>query len=170
MLLLSRRDARDGVDCARTNQHLDLMSELIVGVGTLALAALTGGLVFVTVWLDWQRRKREVRGIARIVDSELKLITENIEKAVHKRRWWVYDLASPGVAWDRGGGAIAAALTEQEADELIDVVAKLRTWEGVPRRETELSFTLNDADVEFLDPLVPRLSQSREFLRRLGNP
>ena len=74
------------------------------------------------------------------------------------------------MAWDRGGGAIAAALTEQEADELIDVVAKLRTWEGVPRRETELSFTLNDADVEFLDPLVPRLSQSREFLRRLGNP
>lgn len=149
------------------------LGELIVGAGTAALAALTALLAFITVRVDRQRRKRDERGFARIVDRELKLIKATIDEALKKKppTWWVYDLASPGTAWDRGGGVIVAALKEDEAGELIDVSARLRKWEVVARHQsrTGLSFELWPEDRKYLDDLGRDLPKAQEILGRLAH-
>jgi hypothetical protein len=145
------------------------LGELIVGAGTLALAAFTWRLAHVTVSLDRAREARETRGIARLVAGELALVERSIHEALDLQEWRVYLSTSHG-AWDDRGWVISAVLPYEDAVDVIQGIAELHRWEEVLAKANRgpEEWTLSEPDIAFLNHLDAKLRAARQCLLALA--
>lgn len=120
------------------------LGELLVAIGTLALAAVTKGLASTTknlgeteVDLDRERRKREVRGVARLVADELDEARSLITEALRGNQWeaWFSPTRS---SFDRAGAVIVSELPWPLARVVANAFSVLREWEStLPPRQLD---------------------------------
>jgi hypothetical protein len=155
------------------------LGDLLVGVGTLALAGFTYRLARVTRSLDTRvaereqrRRERRLRGVARLMAAELTPLAASIEMAIDTREWQLYwDTTHP--AWDRDAGVIVEALDRKQAGQLIGFFSHLSVMkEGWAALRVNLGATggepLTEQKKEGLTELKGELATAQEILWRLG--
>jgi hypothetical protein len=157
------------------------LGDIVVGIGTLAVAIYTARLARATYRLDdrsaareRKRREREVRGAARLIDAELDVLHDTLEDGftnVH------YQIASslPHDAWDRSGRLLVETLPEDEALDLISVFAdilRLERWIDVSRASSPAaaSIALSDDQKQQFQMIVAKVHQARHHLRPLAYP
>ena len=87
-------------------------AELAVAVATAALATFTWKLARATYRLDERvagrerkRHERAVRGVARLVDGELRVVQASVKTALESNQW-LWNLPTPHHAWDRDAALI----------------------------------------------------------------
>jgi hypothetical protein len=156
------------------------LGDLIVGVGTLALAWFTWRLASATYSLDErnaarerERRERQVRGIARLIDGELELVQNSVERAIGGGAWWRF-FPIPHGAWDRDGALIAETLQHVEALEVINTFARLATWESglaeLQQKEDPVPIEPESSRHGILSDLVKQVGRARVDLMPLAYP
>jgi hypothetical protein len=157
------------------------LGDVLVGGGTLMLAAVTYRLARATYTLDArvadrerQRREREVRGIARLIEGELLGVGSSVGLAIEDKKWHLF-YATPHRAWDRDGAAVVAALPQDEAWILIATFGRLFEWEQVCNsihedRPAVRTLTLDGQDVGTLEAIATGTEAARQVLRRLAYP
>jgi hypothetical protein len=157
------------------------LGDLIVGLGTLLLAAFTWKLARATYALDKssaarerERHEQRARGVARLVLGELDVVEASLEQALAKNQWrWTYPL--PRVAWDRDGTLIAETLLKTDAEALIALYIRLGAWESTvvwgrenfPEAE---SLTIASDYERLLVELLDLTSDAKRYLRELAYP
>jgi hypothetical protein len=111
--------------------------DLLVGIGTLGLAWYTAQLASATYWLDERnvereraRHDRQVRGVALLVDQELKVVKDNATAALYKGAWPAW-YATPHGAWARDGAIIAERVSKDVTESLVLAFSFVGEWEKV---------------------------------------
>lgn len=151
--------------------------DLLVGIGTLGLAWYTAQLAYATYLLDKRnaarerfRRDRQLRGIARLVEKELKVVHHNAKAALADGAWPAW-YATPHGAWDRDGAVIAEAVSEDVAESLVVAFSYVGEWKAIVTQyfllHPEKSRMPNDEGSneamlrELLDEIDPALQKLR---------
>jgi hypothetical protein len=126
--------------------------DVVVGVGTLALAALTGALARATAQLDAStaerertRQQRELRGAVRLLSGELRLAKANVELGL-KNGKWSSGLSLPHAVWERHGILIAESLSDDDARSLVTTIASASRFDLV--MQARLLAGLGDVEIE----------------------
>jgi hypothetical protein len=157
------------------------LGDSIVGAGTLLLALFTYRLGRATYALDTrvatrerQRREREVRGAARLVDGELFVIGATLSHATEMQRWLLM-MPTPRGAWDRDGALIAETLPEDEVQAIVTFFSSLTAWESVVRTYREENpvadaFPFEETERSVLANLSARLVEARKHVVALAYP
>jgi hypothetical protein len=159
------------------------LGDLIVGVGTGALAFFTWRLASATYQIDRRAAEREsktqerrVRGIARLVDGELATARRSFRAAIDHAQWQ-FGAPVPRAAWDRDGALIVEVISESKALSLISLFADLGTWATLTRDAEQKSATAKGIAAKPGTPMgtrvakfVAQIDQAREDLRSLAYP
>lgn len=150
--------------------------DALVGLGTLLLAIGTAGLAVATFAIDrraagreQERRRREVRGIARLIDAEVRGVEEAVLSALTFNRWLdVYDTTHS--AWDRGAALLVPELSEDEALYLVNLFGVLSAWaRGAAALRPRSPFPPSNTPGFALTPFdVERLTDMKELLDLIG--
>jgi hypothetical protein len=111
--------------------------DLIVGVGTLALAVLTAVLADATFGVDkraaereLRHQERELRGVARLIDAQLEAVQKSWEAADGAESWRL-SYPTPHDAWDSYAAIILQSEHISAADglALVQFFMQLGAWE-----------------------------------------
>jgi hypothetical protein len=155
------------------------LGELIVGVGTGALAVFTHQLARASYKLDdrsaardIEQRLQRVRGIARLVDGELGVVAKSVRAALLSRAWWSY-YPIPTAAWEQHSALICEILPEEETRDLIALFSSIIMWRSAVegwllQAHDEGHMPLDGDRTEVLADLSETLSRARAHLKALA--
>ena len=152
--------------------------DLLVGLGTLLLAFFTWRLARATYALDrrtttreQERQERQVRGIARLVDGELAVVWSTIQSVIDTGEYRFY-LPMPRGAWDRDGGVIAEAVTDEDAALLVTAFGRLSGWQEttteIRRLTPDPATEVPDEVLRALPDLLLAVAEARQLLNALA--
>jgi hypothetical protein len=172
---------------AITISHSMTAGEFAVAIGTIILAIFAAASVVVGAAsvresraideLNARRaayhRSRGVRGVARLVLSEIRAIQNNAQTAI-KQASWPASLPMPHPAWDAAGAILMETLPEDEAQGLADLFERVRAWESliaVARQQypTLASYGLA-ANLPAVNITAEPLTQIEAFCRKYEPP
>lgn len=153
--------------------------DLLVGVGTLALAVFTAALAFETFGLDErtalrdkERHDREVLGVARLLVAELDVINDTLA-VIGKERSWPVDAALPRSAWSRSAELLLTEVTAADGFTLVDFFAELDGWAVWAGRALTRHPDLNEIPLftnQSLDRALELNDRARKIARALADP
>lgn len=126
--------------------------DLLVGLGTFALAVLTAVLAEATFGVDkraaereLRQQERELRGVARLVDAQLEAVQHSWEAAEGAGAWRL-SYPTPHGAWD----SYAAIVLQSEHISPTDGMALVQFFMQLGAWEDEIAIRANN-------PLDPRM-------------
>jgi hypothetical protein len=160
--------------------------DLLVGVGTLALAVVTGVLAGATYGIDKraaarererQRREHalradELKGVAMLVYAEAGRIQSNLRNAVNEQEWeQSQTLLHP--TWDRDGAKIVPLLSESQASSVVGFFTNIAALEAVIAPwayDEHRKHALSENDVSVFYRRQENADLAIEFLEPLAYP
>lgn len=157
------------------------VGDVLVFIGAVAAAWYTARLGHIAVDIDQKtvdrdedRRQRNVRGIARVVDGDLGVVAKTLQTVIDDNGAWSFGASLEHGTWRRDGAVLVETLPEAEARALVEVFARIGAIQTIidyyGRRAKADIQRLEKDGLATIQDIVDAIEKARVLLRPVAYP